>query len=571
MAYSPSPPTMQRDIYMSEATQPGNLAELSYKDKLLFDENPTIVSFATTPGYMDEDSDVDDDPNDPTPIVLLSKAEKRRIREPWMNALIIKAFHSKPLGYNYVFPRVKAQWKPTEAVNSTTTTVVWARLPNLSADHYDPTTLQKIGNEVGTLLHVDAHIAHHTRGQYARGVNVLCFNCGRIGHRNNQCPRLKDKTPSIINAISNASTVSSDPKLADASNAQESETIIEDTNTKNLVAQGDAQQDCTDFGPWLFVERQKPRKKTPVIGNSSEKTMATTVPSSSRGSGAPIRKLGPKSQSGSTTNRVSQTNGYKPRAFNAEQTNVKSDVSALSGKAIQLESFNEQKFKEPQWVIKNSSKVQSVSKEPTPIMRPIFTTHITAVDFSPQPITSCAPPSSSLTQSSHYSSIFSSLCSPLTHGTPQLLVPSPKPPDLLSKGQHQDSSGLCVETDASRCFSKDSINRPSLKRIVSDHESRVVKRSQYRRGLGPYHSASNFQLSLHASSEDNQHEGQDGTSSFSVQNAPLVIYEDRNGLRDSLNPLPLPPSEVPVQGPKASIANLGLDTSPDPTGNLKLE
>ncbi|GLT91929.1 hypothetical protein SLE2022_097900 [Rubroshorea leprosula] len=85
--------------------------------------------------------------------------------------------------------------------------------------------------------------------------------------------------------------------------------------------------------------------------------MATIVPSSSRGSGAPIRKLGPKSQSGSTTNRVSQTNGHKPGAFNAEQTNVKSDVSAISGKAIQLESFNEQKFKEPQWVIKDSSKV----------------------------------------------------------------------------------------------------------------------------------------------------------------------------------------------------------------------
>ncbi|GKV21679.1 hypothetical protein SLEP1_g31635 [Rubroshorea leprosula] len=299
MVYSPSPPTMQGDISMSEATQPGNLAALSYKDKLLFDENPTIVSFATTPGYMDEDSDVDDDPNDPTPIILLSKAEKRRIREPWMNALIIKAFHSKPLGYNYVFPRVKAQWKPT--FNSTTTTALWARFPNLSADHYDPTTLQKIGNEVGTLLRVDAHTAHHTRGQYARvcvqiDLSRPVVKAVRIG--------LKDKIPPTINAISNAPAVSSDPKLVDASNAQEPETIIEDTNTKNLVAQGDTQQDCTDFGPWLLVERRKPRKKTPVVGNSSEKTMATTVPSSSRGSGAPIRKLGPKSQSGSTTNRT---------------------------------------------------------------------------------------------------------------------------------------------------------------------------------------------------------------------------------------------------------------------------
>ncbi|GLT40485.1 hypothetical protein SLA2020_146200 [Shorea laevis] len=719
MVDSPSPPAMQGVIPMSEDTQPSNLASLSYRDKLLFDENPVVVSFATTLGYMDEDSDVDEDPDDPTPIILLSKAEKRRIREPWMNALIIKAFHSKPLGYNYVYPRVKAQWKPTgkwdfidlgldfflvrfqvpedlnrvifggpwfvgpyyltirrwepnfdpaKAINSTTTTAVWARFPNLSADHYDPTTLQKIGNEVGTLLRVDAHTAHHTRGQYARvcvqidlsrpvvktvrigkkkqrvlyeGVNALCFNCGRIGHRNNQCPGLKDKIPPIINAIPNASTVSSDPKLAGASNAQEPMIIIEDANTKNLATQGDSQQDCTEFGPWLLVERRKPRKKAPVIGNSSEKTMATTVPSSSRGSGAPTRKLGPKSQSGSTTNRVSQTNGPKPGAFNAEQTNVKSGVSAMTGKAVQLENSNGQKFKEPQWVIKNSSKVQNVSKgqgylepraktkpisdpnpkaqntlelvnapvsfsssEPTPITGPISTTHVTGVDFSSQPNTSCAPPLFSLTPSPNSSSISTSLCTPSIHGTLQLPIPSPKPPNLLSEGQHQDSSGLCFETDVSQCLSKEreldnatdpggmarsdnhlqsygsagdstshpsSISRPSLKRTVSDHESRVYRRNHYRRGLGPYHSASNFQLSLHASSEDNQHEGQAGTSSFSVQNTPLVVYEDRNGLRDSPDPLPLPPSEVSAQGPEASSANLGLVTSPDPAGNLKSE
>ncbi|GLT26287.1 hypothetical protein SLA2020_013680 [Shorea laevis] len=101
------------------------------------------------------------------------------------------------------------QLDPAEAIKSTTTTIVWARLPNLSTDHYDPATLQKIGNKVGTLLCVDTHTTHHTHGQYVRicvqinlsqpvvkvvrigkkrqrvayeGVNALCFNCGRIGH-----------------------------------------------------------------------------------------------------------------------------------------------------------------------------------------------------------------------------------------------------------------------------------------------------------------------------------------------------------------------------------------------------
>ncbi|GLT31594.1 hypothetical protein SLA2020_063230 [Shorea laevis] len=165
------------------------------------------------------------------------------------------------------------------------------------------------------------------------------------------------------------------------------------------------------------------------------------------------------------------------------------------------------------------------SSEPTLTMGPIFITLVMRIDSSSQPNTSCAPLSSSLTPSLDCSSISTSLYTPSTHGTPQLLVLSPKPPNLLSKGQHQDSSEQCFEMDASRCLSKEreldnatdlggmvcsdnhlqscgsardstshpsSISRFSLKRIISDHESRVAKMSQYRRGLRPYHSTSNF-------------------------------------------------------------------------------
>ncbi|GLU17797.1 hypothetical protein SLE2022_341500 [Rubroshorea leprosula] len=97
-----------QESMMEEDVLPG----ASYRDKLIVVDNSSVISFATIPNYMEADSDVDEDPEDDTPIVLLSKAEKRRIREPWMNAIIIKAFHHRSLGYNYVFPRVKARWKP---------------------------------------------------------------------------------------------------------------------------------------------------------------------------------------------------------------------------------------------------------------------------------------------------------------------------------------------------------------------------------------------------------------------------------------------------------------------------
>lgn len=43
------------------------------------------------------------------PIIRLSKEEKRRIRIPWKNSLIIKLFDKK-LGYEVLMRRLKAKW-----------------------------------------------------------------------------------------------------------------------------------------------------------------------------------------------------------------------------------------------------------------------------------------------------------------------------------------------------------------------------------------------------------------------------------------------------------------------------
>ncbi|GKV40954.1 hypothetical protein SLEP1_g48538 [Rubroshorea leprosula] len=59
---------------------------------------------------LEEDSDMEDDGTIPT--ILISREEKKRIRTPWLNSLIIKAFGTDKAGYNFIFPRIKAQWKP---------------------------------------------------------------------------------------------------------------------------------------------------------------------------------------------------------------------------------------------------------------------------------------------------------------------------------------------------------------------------------------------------------------------------------------------------------------------------
>ncbi|GLT77971.1 hypothetical protein SLA2020_495230 [Shorea laevis] len=407
----------QNDTNMTEGD--GNLefrVPLSYKDKLTGSENPVAISFSTIPAYMDEESDEDDDPNDDSPVVLLSKAEKQRIRAPWMNALIVKAFCHKPLGYNFIFPRLKAQWKPTghwdfidlgldfylvrfqveedlhrvifggpwfvgpyfmtmrrwephfvpsEALHSFTTTAVWAQLPNLSADYYDPSTLQKIGNKVGNLLRVDAHTAHHTRGQYARvcvqidlskpvvkyvrigrqkqkvlyeGVNALCFSCGRIGHRNSQCTQ-KGSPPTGVNALTPPSSqcVNQVAKEGQPSRTEPSSFALEPTNMNSV------QQDCSntkmelsdreEFGPWLLVERRRPRKKTTQTQEQSVKSPPAR--NEARGSGSGNQKIGSKQQSGPTG---ATPNGSISTSLNADRSSLNADQIVIGSSSTVIKN-----------------------------------------------------------------------------------------------------------------------------------------------------------------------------------------------------------------------------------------
>lgn len=77
---------------------------------------------------------------------------------------------------------------------------------------YDSRTLCKIGNKLGTIIKIDVHTNDSLRGQYAHicvqvsidkplkqeftqvviyeGLNMACFECGKVGHKNVICPNL---------------------------------------------------------------------------------------------------------------------------------------------------------------------------------------------------------------------------------------------------------------------------------------------------------------------------------------------------------------------------------------------
>lgn len=96
---------------------------------------------------------------------------------------------------------------------------VWVRFPNMPMEYYDPMWLLGIGQRIGTPLRVDVSTASAARGRYARlcveidlskplfskfrlrkkvkrieyeGIQVICFSCGRYGHRKEHCPHGKD-------------------------------------------------------------------------------------------------------------------------------------------------------------------------------------------------------------------------------------------------------------------------------------------------------------------------------------------------------------------------------------------
>ncbi|GKV21615.1 hypothetical protein SLEP1_g31576 [Rubroshorea leprosula] len=352
-----------------------NAQNLSYKDKLLLngiegnvDEN---LSFDAMPDYLEEDSDFDDDPEDPAPIVLFSREDKRRMREPWKKALIIKTFDKTEdldkvinggpwfVGAYYLTIRPwEPNFRPEDATFSHT--VAWAQLPGLPSEYYDHCSLHKIGNTVGALLRVDAHTAHHTRGQYARicvrvdldkplvktvrlgkirqkvayeGIRGLCFSCGRIGHRKSECT-FKTTPPSMICDMDTGSKNFQSINEAPSSGDLNSDTLAKSntstpamatlsgkegsSSTQHIVIPPQGQLNHPDeYGPWLIVDRRKKRSsQKPAMESKSTVEKKTTK--GNRDHGEPNHRSGPSNQSVHNGSYAFKANGKVAGALNAK-------------------------------------------------------------------------------------------------------------------------------------------------------------------------------------------------------------------------------------------------------------
>ena len=150
---------------------------------------------------------------------------------------------------------------------------VWVRFPELPIEFYDLEVLKEIGSAIGPVLRIDSYTATGSRGSYARlciqidlakplinsirigrlvqqvkyeGISSLCFCCGRLGHKQeNCCYKIKENYRSGEEA-GNSANQSREEDKQEVSGSEESPNQV-------------SEQDDTDsnFGPWMLVTRKR--------------------------------------------------------------------------------------------------------------------------------------------------------------------------------------------------------------------------------------------------------------------------------------------------------------------------
>ncbi|KAI3931890.1 hypothetical protein MKW98_012300 [Papaver atlanticum] len=159
-------------------------------------------------------------------------------------------------GHHLAMMRWSVNFRPS--VSSINRTVVWVRLPELPLEYYDEKVLSDVASKLGKLIKIDKTTELVLRGRFAHfcieidtnvalksmvqigsirqrieyeGISLICFHCGKINHKKDNCPSLHSV---------NNSNVASQPAAVDAGKVENGES----------------------FGPWMLVAA---RKHKPVM------------------------------------------------------------------------------------------------------------------------------------------------------------------------------------------------------------------------------------------------------------------------------------------------------------------
>ncbi|KAI3975661.1 hypothetical protein MKX01_023087 [Papaver californicum] len=179
-----------------------------------------------------------------------SDYKKALLEGPWFLA-----------GHYLSMRRWSPNFRPSKA--SISVTAIWARFPELPIEYFDKQFLNELASKLGKLIKVDYNTEFVARvcveidttkpllpgikigRDYQRieyeGVHLICFHCGRISHRQDQCPELRTVSTSSSDALPN-------------------QEMQKHQNDK-----------IGEFGPWMMVSRQKTSQLGERVGNANQR------------------------------------------------------------------------------------------------------------------------------------------------------------------------------------------------------------------------------------------------------------------------------------------------------------
>ncbi|KAH7836860.1 hypothetical protein Vadar_006602 [Vaccinium darrowii] len=141
------------------------------------------------------------------------------------------------------------RFKPDEAEEITT--AVWIQFPNFPLEYCYEKNMFRIAKRLGRPIKADSTTVETKRGRYARvcvevnlnkplksrvliegkiyrveyeHIPLMCFGCGRVGHRRDQCSWAPKTTPPITNEPTDQPITASSQALGEKMNAIPSQT-----------------------------------------------------------------------------------------------------------------------------------------------------------------------------------------------------------------------------------------------------------------------------------------------------------------------------------------------------------
>ncbi|KAK7243905.1 hypothetical protein RIF29_38718 [Crotalaria pallida] len=301
---------------------------------------------------------------------------------------------------------------------------VWVRLPNLPIELYNPRFLWKVGRKIGTMLKVDSLTSLHSRGKFARicveidlnkklipqvkvcgsvinleyeGLHLICFNCGKYGHKMDSCTEIKTAVATLsvavkatgdhqmVATVEDDSTttmetvkVTNDIVVKNAENQQKQDMVENvgvtrkeggntEGNRSNLGTSSDNIIESSPFGPWMMV-KNPPRFK----GKSHVKNTDSDYVQQTRGSRfSSLRDLGESEDGLKEKQQVSavlanpNSNQLGREASPKRSIKVRDPTAGKNSQSRATKNFNQQtqnlKGKPPKNIAQPATSVTPVS------------------------------------------------------------------------------------------------------------------------------------------------------------------------------------------------------------------